>query len=157
MNGAVKQSVLLPALVKIGNPLVRLLVCSPLHGIVDDSFLVLHLTGRKTGRRYRIPVGYVDMGEKLAVVTVASWPVNLRGGADIEVTWRGHLRPGHALLDEDPAAAAVSYEAIIRYIGWKKAQRQLGISVLGGRTPTVLELKDAARRYGWSVVTVTPE
>jgi len=25
--------------------------------VLDDSFLVLHLTGRKTGRRYDIPVG----------------------------------------------------------------------------------------------------
>ena len=67
------------ALVKMGNPLVRMLLGSPLHRVLDDFFLVLHLTGRKTGRRYDIPVGYVDMEGKLAVVTVARWRVNLRG------------------------------------------------------------------------------
>jgi hypothetical protein len=51
---------------------------------------------------------------------------------------------------------AVSYRAMIDCIGWKKAQRQLGISLPGGRAPTVLELKDAAREYGWSVITLTP-
>jgi hypothetical protein len=139
----------------MGNPLVRMLLSSPLHGVLDDSFLVLHLTGRKTGRRYNIPVGYVDMEGKLAVVTVAGWRVNLRGGADVEVTRHGCLRPMHALLDEDPASVAVSYRAMIDRVGRKKAQRQLGISLPGRAAPTVLELKEAAREYGWSVITLT--
>ena len=62
----------------------------------------------------------------------------------------------HALLEEDPASVAVSYQAMIDRIGWKKAQRQLGISLPGGRAPTALELKDAAHEYGWSVITLTP-
>jgi F420H(2)-dependent quinone reductase len=155
MTSNLKRSVPPPALVKMGNPVVRLLLGSPLHGMFDDSFLVLHLTGRKTGRRYDIPVGYVDTEGKLTVVTVARWRVNLRGGADVEVTLRGCLRPMHALLDEDPASVAVSYQAMIDRIGWTKAQRQLGISLPGGRVPTLLELKDAAREYGWSVITLT--
>jgi hypothetical protein len=156
MTSTVKRSVPPPALVKMGSPLVRMLLGSPLHGVLDDSFLVLHLTGRKTGRRYDIPVGYVDMDGTLIAVTVARWRVNLRGGADVGVTLRGCLRPMHALLDEDPAAVAVTYQAMIGRIGWKKAQRQLGISLPGGRAPTVLELSDAAREYGWSVITLTP-
>jgi F420H(2)-dependent quinone reductase len=156
MTSTVKRSVPPPVLVKMGNPVVRTLLGSPLHGVLDDSFLVLHLTGRKTGRRYDIPVGYVDMEGKLAVVTVARWRVNLRGGADVEVTLRGCRRPMRALLEEDPASVAVSYQAMIGRMGWKKAQRQLGISLPGGRAPTVLELRDAARRYGWSVIMLTP-
>jgi hypothetical protein len=156
MTSTVKRSVPPPTLVKMGNPLVRVLLGSPLHGMLDDSFLVLHLTGRKTGRHYHIPVGYVEMEGKLDVVTLARWRVNLRGGADVEVTLRGCLRPMHALLEEDAAAVAVSYQAMIDRIGQKKAQRQLGFSKPDGRAPTVLELRDAAREYGWSVVTLTP-
>ena len=154
MTSTVKRSVPPPTLVKMGNPLVRMLLGSPLRGVLDDSFLVLHLTGRKTGRRYDIPVGYVDMDGKLIVVTAARWRVNLRGRAEVEVTLRGCLRPMHALLDEDPASVAVSYQAMIGRIGWKKAQRQLGISLPGGRAPTALELNDAACEYGWSVITL---
>jgi hypothetical protein len=156
MTSTVKRSVPPPTLVKMSNPLVRMLLGSPLHGLLDDSFLVLHLTGRKTGRRYHIPVGYVDMEGKLLVVTIARWRGNLRGGADVEVTLRGRGRPMHALLDEDPASVAVSYRAMIDRIGWKKAQRQLGISLRGGRSPALVELKDAADEYGWSVITLTP-
>ena len=156
MTSIVKRSVPPPALVKMGNPLVRLLLGSPLHRMLGDSFLVLHLTGRKTGRRYDIPVGYVDMGGKLTVVTIARWRVNLRGGADVEVTLHGRLRPMHALLEEDPAAVAVSYQAMITRTGLNKAQRQLGISLPAARPPTALELQDAAREYGWSIITLTP-
>ena len=155
MTSTVKRSVPPPTLVKMGNPLVRVVLDSPLHGMLDHSFLVLHLTGRKTGRRYDIPVGYVDMEGKRIVVTAARWRVNLRGGADVEVTLRGCLRPMHALLEQDPASVAVSYQAMIDRIGWKKAQRQLGISSPGGRAPTLLELSDAALEYGWSVITLT--
>lgn len=155
MTSTVKRSVPPPTLVKMGNPLVRVVLDSPLHGMLDHSFLVLHLTGRKTGRRYDIPVGYVDMEGKRIVVTAARWRVNLRGGADVEVTLRGCLRPMHALLEQDPASVAVSYQAMIDRIGWKKAQRQLGISLPGGRAPTLLELSDAALEYGWSVITLT--
>ena len=123
MTSTVKRCVPPPTLVKMGNPLVRMLLGSPLHGVLDDSFLVLHLTGHKTGRRYDIPVGYVDMEGRLTVV---------------------------------PASVAVSYQAMIDRIGPKKALRQLGISLPGGRAPTALELKDAAREYGWSVITLTP-
>ena len=156
MTTTVKRSVPPPALVKMGNPLVRMFLGSPLHGLLDDSFLVLHLTGRKTGHRYDIPVNYVDLEGKLTVVTVAKWRVNLRGGADVEVTLHGRRRPMHALLEEDPASVAVSYQTMIDRMGLKKAQRQLGISLPGGRVPTALELKDAAREYGWSVITLTP-
>ena len=95
MTSTVKRSVPPPTLVKMGNPLVRMLLGSP-------------------------------------------------------------LRPMHALPDEDPASVAVSYQAMIDRIGLTKAQRQLGISLPGGRAPTALELKDAAREYGWSVITLTP-
>ena len=156
MTTTVKRSVPPPTLVKMGNPLVRMLLGSRLHGMLDHSFLVLHLTGRKTGHRYDVPVGYVDLEGKLTVVTVARWRVNLRGGADVEVTLHGRQRPMHALLEEDPASVAVSYQTMIDRLGLKKAQRQLGISLPGGRVPTALELKDAAREYGWSVITLTP-
>jgi len=43
------------------------------------------VTGRKTGRRYDIPVSYVeDPDGCLTVVTVATWRLNLLGGADVE-------------------------------------------------------------------------
>lgn len=156
MTTAIAQRKPPTALTKVGNPVVRVLLGSPLHRGLDSSLLVLHVTGRKTGRRYDIPVAYADIDGRLMIVTPAAWRVNLRGGADVTVTLHGRRRPMHALLTEDPSAVAVGYQSLITRLGWDKARRQLGISVRGNRPPTVLELKDAAREYGWSVITLTP-
>ena len=156
MTNAVKRTVPPATLIRLGNPLVRLLARSPLHGMLDGSVVLLHVTGRKTGRRYDVPVNYTDIDGRLTVVTIAGWRVNLRGGADVEVTWRGGRRRMHALLEEDPAPVAVSYQTVIDRLGWDKARRHLGISMPEGRPPTVLELKDAAQEYGWTVITLTP-
>lgn len=155
MTSTIQRSAPPPALIRAFNPMVRLLLRSPSHGMLDSSVLLLHVTGRKTGRRYDIPVSYVDIDGRLTVVTVARWRVNLRGGADVEVTWRGRRRRMRASLDEDPACVAVTYMTVIDRLGWPKASRQLGISAPSGQPPTVLELKDAAREQGWSVVTLT--
>jgi hypothetical protein len=117
--------------------------------------VVLHVTGRKTGRRYDIPVGYVLIDGRLTVITVAAWRVNLRGGADVEVTWRGRRRRMHAMLDEEPAAVAVACQRDIDQLSWRQARRQLGISGPDDRPPTVLELKEAAAEYRWSIITLT--
>jgi F420H(2)-dependent quinone reductase len=144
------------ALVRAVNPLARLLLRSPLHRLLDRGVVLLHVTGRKTGRHYDIPVGYTAIEGRLVLVSTARWRVNLRGGADVEVTRHGIRRPMHALLDEDPASVAVAYESVIEHLGWAKASRQLGIATPGGKRPTLLELRVAAQTYGWSVITLTP-
>ncbi len=156
MTSAIAQRKPPSTLLKVGNPVVRVLLGSPLHRGLDSSLLVLHVTGRKTGRHYDIPVSYADIDGRPTIVTTAAWRANLRGGADVDVTLRGCRRPMHALLTEDPSAVAVSYQTLITRLGWDKARHHLGISVRGNRPPTVLELKDAAHEYGWSVITLTP-
>lgn len=155
MNSTVRQTVPPPALVRLGNPLVSVTLRSPLHGLLDPSMLLLHVTGRKTGREYAIPVNYMDIDGRLTIVTVARWRVNLRGGAAVDVTLHGRRRRMRARLDEDPASVAVTYRTIIDHLGWPKASRHLGISVPGGQPPNVLDLKRAASQYGWSVITLT--
>ena len=156
MSSAVKRTVPPRAVIRMINPAACLVLRSPLHGLLDPAIVLLHVTGRKTGRRYDIPVGYVPIHGRLTVVTVAAWRVNLRGGADVEVTWRGRRRRMRALLEEEPAAVAVACQSVIDQLGWRQARRQLGISGAGGRQPTLLELKEAAAEYGWSVITLTP-
>ena len=155
MTSAIRRTVPPRVLVRLANPFVRLLLRSPAHGLLDPAVLILHVTGRKTGRRYDIPVNYVDLDGRLTIVTVAKWRVNIRDGADVEMTWLGRRRHMHATLDEDPASVAVTYRQIIDHLGWLRASRHLGISVPGNQAPTVLELKEAAGEYGWSVVKLT--
>jgi hypothetical protein len=156
MTTTVRRKVPPAAIIRAVNPLVRSLLRSPLHGLTDGSMVLLHVTGRKTGRIFTVPVNYVRRDSCLVVVTIARWRVNLRGGADVEVTWQGRRRPMRARLEEEPAAVAVAYQSLIDQLGWPAAGRHLGISVPGDRAPTVMELRDAAAEYGWSVVTLMP-
>ena len=58
--------------------------------------MLLTYTGRKTGKRYTIPVGYVRDEEVLVVFSSRAWRRNLRGGALVEVILQGRRYPGTA-------------------------------------------------------------
>lgn len=156
MTSTITRNIPPAGLVRAINPGARLLLRSPMHGLLDQTVLVLHVTGRKTGRRYDIPIGYTSIEDRLILVTVDGWRINLRGGADVEVTRHGRRLPMHAMLDEEPASVAVTYDSVIQRLGWEQASRQLGIKTSHGRRPTLLELRVAAQKDGWSVITLTP-
>ena len=155
MTSAVKLTVPPRGVIRMINPAVRLVLSSPLHELLDPAVVLLHVTGRKTGRRYDIPVGYALIDGRLTVLTAGAWRVNLRGVADVEVTWQGRRRRMHAMLEEEPAAVAVACQRVIDRLGWRQASRQLGISGSDDRQPTLLELKEAAAEYRWAVITLT--
>ena len=59
-------------LTRLGNPLVRALLRSPLHRLLSGALLLLTYTGRRTGRAHAIPVMYARDAERLVVF--AAWP-----------------------------------------------------------------------------------
>lgn len=84
------------------NPLVRWLIRSPLHRLASRRIALISYTGRRSGRRFTIPVGYESAGPEVTI-TVGSpehkvWWRNLTGpGAPVELVIRGRLRTGHAV------------------------------------------------------------
>jgi F420H(2)-dependent quinone reductase len=142
-------------LITLVNPLVRGLLASPLHSAVDSALITLHVTGRRTGRRYAIPVGYAELDGHLLVVTEHQWRANLRGGRDVGVTRRGRLESMHAELDESPASVASTLHMIADRSGWRAARRLTGLETPGGKPPTRAELEEAVRTYDLAVVTLT--
>jgi len=88
------------------NPLIVRLLRSSLHRIGSRDLLVLTVTGRKTGRRYTQPLSYVERDGVLHCCTRptgSSWWKNLRGGAEVEVVWRGRPLVARARV-LDPAS-----------------------------------------------------
>ena len=90
------------AMVKVANPIMRWLLESPLHGLVDKHLMLLRFRGRSTGRAYVVAVGRRTIDGQLAALTNSGWRVNFRGGAPVEVTLEGEHRRGDAELVEDP-------------------------------------------------------
>ena len=120
---------------------------------VGEHLLLLHLIGRKTGRRIDVPVAFRDASDgRLLVLTSAGWRVNLRGRPEVEVTLRGRRSPATADLVEDVDAVARVYQALIYEQGHAKAGRRMGIRINVGRVPTHEELVDAARRDNLSLI-----
>jgi len=128
---------------------------------VGQGLLLLHVTGRRTGRVYSTPVAYHRQeGGRLLVLTNSRWRVNLRGApTSVEVTLLGRRVPATAVLEEDPVVVAEVYERLIGEFGATKAGRRLGIRINVDRAPTHDELVETARREHLSVLhlDMTPE
>ena len=120
---------------------------------IGQHLLLLHISGRRTGRRLVFPVAYRPTGDgRLMVLTNSAWRVNLRGGTPVELTFLGSRRRGHAVLVEDPESVALVYHSVIKAEGYTKAGRRMGIRINVPRMPTLGELEEAVRRDGLSVV-----
>jgi hypothetical protein len=113
-----------------------------------EGLSILTITGRKTGRRYAVPVSVVDLDGSPIVLTASPWRVNLRGGADVEVRAGRVTRLMQAELVEDPERVAEAYERLLPTVGAEHSKR-LGLVLAGDRLPTPAELIEAirGRRY----------
>lgn len=93
------------------NPLVRLLLRSPLHALLSRRLVLLRITGRRSGRMFELPVGYV-LDDSGILVTVGGpehkqWWRNIDGPTAITVVLRGRTRAGVAELVDGDAATHV--------------------------------------------------
>jgi len=87
------------------NPVMRLLLRSPLHALVSRSLMLITFTGRKSGRQFTTPVRYIRIGTTVRCFTSAEnqWWRNLRGGADVVLRIEGRDRPYRAaVIVDDP-------------------------------------------------------
>ncbi len=142
-------------LTRVGNPVLTWLLSGRRRAArVGQGLLLLHVTGRRTGRVYSTPVGYHPQPDgELLVLTSSRWRVNLRGGSTpVEVTLLGRRMDATAVLDEDPETVAEVYGRLIDELGVDTAGRRLGIRITVDRAPTREELVEAAKREHLSVV-----
>lgn len=100
------QFKIMRTLVGAANPLVRWLLGSRLAGPLAKNLLLLRYKGRKSGRTFSTPMGYVREGKRVVVVTspTYTWWRNVVAGADVEVRLDGHWRTARAqlLTPDDP-------------------------------------------------------
>jgi deazaflavin-dependent oxidoreductase (nitroreductase family) len=92
------------------NPLITALLHSPLHGLLSNGYMLITVTGRKTGRTYTTPVNYGRAGDTLTCFSKRdrTWWRNLRGGAPVTVWLRGRERRGLGVVVETTEAERVA-------------------------------------------------
>lgn len=101
------------------NGLIAGVLRSPLHGLLDSALMLVTVTGRKTGKRYTIPVGYQRDGDRIMVLVSRAhtkrWWRNYREPGPIEVYTRGRSHHGTAEVvapgtDEFASAFETTFE-----------------------------------------------
>ena len=85
------------------NPIVRLLLQSPIHWLWSGSLMLITFTGRRTQRVYTTPVRYLKSGDAVWAFTSTEtkWWKNLRGGASVTLRIRGEERTYRAEATAD--------------------------------------------------------
>jgi len=98
---------------RFANPLLRVVLCSPLHRPLSRTLLVLSYVGRRSGRHRATPVQYAPFGNDVALVAVRashkSWWRNFRDPAPVTITLAGRRQRAVAeVLGGDERNAGLS-------------------------------------------------
>ena len=96
------------------NLVVRGLLRTPgLSRIVGSRLVTLYVAGRKSGRRYTVPVSYLAQGDDLLIGTSSGWARNLRTGEPVTFRFKGKIRLAdvQALTAEPDVVTAYAHMA----------------------------------------------
>lgn len=106
-----------PTVPPIVNRAMKLVLRSPMHGMVSKTVLLITFNGRKSGKTYTTPVSYSQSGDQVYVFTHANWWKNLRGGAPVTLRLRGRELQGVAEpVAEDKRVVAEALAAHLRKV-----------------------------------------
>src|SRR5262245_9585202 len=99
----------------LANVVVRGLLRTPgLSRLVGSRLVVVYVVGRKSGRRYEVPVAYTRHGEALLIGTPFGWGRNLRTGEPVDILLKGKRRPADVEVFTDEADVAEQYTVMSR-------------------------------------------
>lgn len=107
---------------RIVNPTMAAILRSPLHRLLSGSLMLLSFQGRKSGKRYTIPVGYLQQGQRLYIFSHAGWWRNLPGQR-VTLRLRGRDVAGTVRRLETPAEIAAMVHLALAQRGSTMVER----------------------------------
>jgi deazaflavin-dependent oxidoreductase (nitroreductase family) len=100
----------------LANVIVRGLLRAPLVSRgVGKRLITLYVVGRKSGKRYTVPVAYTRHEGALLIGTPFGWGRNLRTGVPVKVRYRGKLRWADVLVHTDEEPVVRDYAVMARH------------------------------------------
>ena len=97
------------------NRVVRVLLRTPLLArLVGARLLTLYVVGRKSGKRYTVPVAYSRQGDALLFATEFRWVRNLRTGEPVDIRFKGRRRAADVAVTTDEAGVVADYGFLAR-------------------------------------------
>ena len=112
---------------------------SPFHALLDGELMLVTVTGKKTGKRYTIPVGYQRDGDRILVLVSRAatkiWWRNYRQKGPIEVHTRGVTQAATAeVVAPENEEFAAAFDTTFARMPWLSPQ--FGIQYTRGRKLT---------------------
>jgi deazaflavin-dependent oxidoreductase (nitroreductase family) len=99
----------------LANRIVRGLLRVPgLNRAVGARLVTLYIVGRKTGRRFTVPVAYTRHEGDLLIGTPFGWGHNLRTGQPMEIRLQGRRRRADVQVFRDEADVVQYYAVMAR-------------------------------------------
>lgn len=129
------------ALQGLANRLVRGLLRTPLLSrVVGSRLLTLYIVGRKSGRRYTVPVAYTRHDGSLFIGTPFAWGRNLRTGEPVDIRLKGQRRPADVQVFTDEAGVTEHYAVMARDNHNFAKFNKIGLDQDGNPSPADLRL-----------------
>lgn len=136
------------------NRIIRGLLRTPLvcRGI-GKRLITVYVVGRKSGRRYTVPLAYTRSGDSLLVGTQFAWVRNLRTGEPVDIRLMGKRRSADVGVLTDQADVIEHFGAMARDNHQFAKFNQIGFDEAGDPSRADLESAWAAGARG---VRLTP-
>jgi deazaflavin-dependent oxidoreductase (nitroreductase family) len=127
------------------NRIVRGLLRTPLVSRLAGRRLVtLYMTGRKSGRRYAVPVAYTRQEGDLLIGTPFGWGRNLRTGEPVTIRLKGRRRLADVLVLTEEQEVTDAYAVMARDNHAFAKFNNIGFDSAGNPVPADLRLTWAA-------------
>jgi deazaflavin-dependent oxidoreductase (nitroreductase family) len=136
------------------NRMIRGLLRTPLLcRLVGKRLITVYVVGRKSGRRYAVPVAYTRRDGSLLVGTQFGWARNLRTGEPVHIRLAGKRRPADVRVVADQTGVVEHFALMARDNHAFARFNKIGFDQRGDPRPEDLHLAWAA---GARVVLLTP-
>jgi hypothetical protein len=130
---------------RLGNFFVSALIRSPLHSLLGDSFAVITVRGRRSGRWISTPINVLRDGDTLMVVSMRArtWWRNLRSGEPASLHLAGNSLAVRGEVIENPDQVG---EGLMRYFSHRPGDaKYFGVQLRADGSPSAESLSLAVR------------
>ena len=136
------------------NPVVRVLLRSPLHGLLSHNTMLLEFTGTKSGRTYLTPVSYFEEGGRVFCFAArgSAWWRNFKMPAPVRTWRRKRWFPGTAHAELEPDVILPTMRAFLTAV--PRDAPFAGVRLDRAKRPREDDLVEAVKRL--ALVTIEP-
>jgi deazaflavin-dependent oxidoreductase (nitroreductase family) len=129
---------------RLANLLLAAIINSPLHPVLGESFAVIAVRGRHSGKLIRTPVNVARVGDMLTVISQRerTWWRNLRAGQDAQLRLNGRNLPVRGEVLENAERVG---EALASYFAARpEYAKYFNVRLRPDGTPAPEDLRTAA-------------